>query len=75
MAYESIFSETDALCRVLQNKVMDIGYCFARIQDTIGVVERMRKEFNALYDRFEQKCSTLGLDNGGRNQSVRDERK
>ena len=75
MAYEGIFSETDALFRVLQNKVMDIGYCCARIHNTIGVVERMRQDFNTLYERFEQKCSTLGLNDSGRNQSVRDARK
>lgn len=54
---------------------MDIGFCCAQIHDTIGVVERMRQEFNALYERFEQKYSTLGLNDSGRNQSVRDERK
>ncbi|KAJ4939399.1 hypothetical protein JOQ06_028848 [Pogonophryne albipinna] len=61
MAYEGIFSETDALFRVLQNKVMDIGFCCARIRDTMGVVERQRKEFDSFYDGFEQKCITLGL--------------
>lgn len=34
LAYEDIFNETDALFRVLQNKVMDIEYCFARIHNT-----------------------------------------
>ncbi|KAJ4930678.1 hypothetical protein JOQ06_024986 [Pogonophryne albipinna] len=61
MAYEGIFSETDALFRVLQNKVMDIGFCCVRIRDTMGVVERQRKEFDSFYDGFEQKCITLGL--------------
>jgi len=78
MAYEDIFSETDALFRVLQNKVMDIGFCCARIRDTIGVVERQRQEFDSFYERFEQKCATLGLTDSDRlqsKQSVRDERK
>ncbi|XP_028677925.1 zinc finger MYM-type protein 1 isoform X1 [Erpetoichthys calabaricus] len=75
MAYEGIFSDTDALFRVLQNKVMDNVYCCARIRDTIGVVERMRQEFDAFYERFEQKCTTLGLTDSGSKQSVRDKRK
>ncbi|KAG2459971.1 ZMYM1 protein, partial [Polypterus senegalus] len=75
MAYEGIFSDTDALFRVLQNKVMDNVYCCARIRDTIGVVERMRQEFDTFYERFEQKCTTLGLTDIGSKQSVRDKRK
>nr|XP_032833154.1 zinc finger MYM-type protein 1-like isoform X4 [Petromyzon marinus] len=76
MAYEGIFNETDALCRVLQNKVMDIGFCCARIRGTMGVVERQRQEFDSFYDRFEQKCITLGLtDNAQSKQPIRDERK
>ncbi|KAJ4945993.1 hypothetical protein JOQ06_023671, partial [Pogonophryne albipinna] len=61
MAYEGIFSETDELFRVLQNKIMYIGFCCAQIRDTMGVVERQRKEFDSFYDGFEQKCITLGL--------------
>ncbi|KAI4799951.1 hypothetical protein KUCAC02_016489 [Chaenocephalus aceratus] len=76
MAYEGIFSETNALFRVLQNKVMDIGFCCAQIRDTIGVVERQRKEFDSCYDGFEQKCITLGLtDNVRSKHPIRDERK
>lgn len=76
MAYEGIFNETDALFRVLQNKAMDIGFCCARIRDTMGVVERQRQEFDSFYDRFEQKCITLGLtDNARSKQPIRDERK
>ncbi|XP_076012541.1 zinc finger MYM-type protein 1 [Genypterus blacodes] len=76
MAYKDIFSETGALLRVLQNKVMDIRFCCAQIQDTIGVVERQKQEFDSFYERFEQKCATLGLtDSVQSNQSVRDERK
>ncbi|XP_034059354.1 uncharacterized protein LOC117537990 [Gymnodraco acuticeps] len=44
-----------------KNKIMDIGFCCARIRDTMGVVERQRKEFDSFYDGFEQKCITLGL--------------
>ncbi|XP_053467751.1 uncharacterized protein LOC128599809 isoform X1 [Ictalurus furcatus] len=76
MAYEDIFSETDALFRALQSNVMDIGFCRARIRDTIGVVERQRQEFDSFYERFERKCATLGLtDSVQSKQSVRDERK
>ncbi|MGH0143577.1 UNVERIFIED_CONTAM: hypothetical protein FKN15_000351 [Acipenser sinensis] len=32
MVYEGIFSETDVLFRVLQNKVMDVGFCCERIR-------------------------------------------
>ena len=76
MAYEGIFSETDALFRVLQTKVMDIGFCCARISDTTRFVERQRQEFDRFYERFEQKCATLGTTDSDRSQmSVRDERK
>lgn len=61
MAYEGIFNETDALFRVLQNKVMDIEFCCVRIRDTIGVVELQRQEFDHFYDGFDQKCVTLSL--------------
>lgn len=46
MAYEGISMETDALFKVLQNKVMDIGCCCARTRDTASVIERMRQEFD-----------------------------
>ena len=71
MAYEDIFNETNALFRVLQNKVMDIEYCLACIRDTVAALERMRLEVDSFYDRFEKKCSALGLTDGG----ARDERK
>lgn len=73
MGYEDIFSETDALFRVLQNKWMDIGFCCARIRVSTGVVERQRQEFGSV---FEQKCAALSLTVSVRSQqSVRDERK
>ncbi|CAL9700934.1 unnamed protein product [Knipowitschia caucasica] len=77
MAYEDIFSHTDALFRVLQNKTMDIGFCCARIRDTIGVVERMRQEFHIFYERFEQRRAQLGLteERSQRKMPVEDERK
>ncbi|XP_028998771.1 zinc finger MYM-type protein 1-like isoform X1 [Betta splendens] len=75
MAYEGIFIETDALFKVLQNKVMDIEFCCARIQETVGVIEGMRQEFDTFYEQFEQKCSTLGLTQSGSKRSVRDERR
>ena len=78
MAYEDIFCHTDSLFRVLQNKAMDIGFCCARIRDTIAVVERMRQEFDNFYEWFEQRCSALGLTDNERSQSktpAKDERK
>ncbi|XP_060768562.1 zinc finger MYM-type protein 1 [Neoarius graeffei] len=73
MVYDGIFNETDALFRVLQNKAMDIGFCCAQIRDTIGAVKGQRQEFDSFYERFEQKCSSLGLTDS--QQPVRDERK
>ncbi|XP_032067022.1 zinc finger MYM-type protein 1-like isoform X3 [Thamnophis elegans] len=70
MVYEDIFNETDTLFKVLQNKVMDIEYCLARIRDTFTALERMKLEFNSLYDRFEKKCSSLGLTGTGRREWV-----
>lgn len=83
MAYEDIFSHTDSLFRVLQNKTMDIGYVFvsvcicARIRDTMAVVDRMRQEFNIFYEKFEQRCTTLGLteERSQSNTPVKDERR
>ena len=43
MAYEEIFNKTDALFRVLQNKLMDIAFCCSQIRDTIDYVERQEK--------------------------------
>ena len=42
MAYEGIFNKTDALFRVLENKLMDIAFCCAQIRDTTDYVERQR---------------------------------
>ncbi|XP_034043832.1 uncharacterized protein LOC117525960 [Thalassophryne amazonica] len=75
MAYEDIFNETNTLFRVLQNKVMDIEYCLARIRNSIAALERMRLEFGSFYDRFEKKCNTLGLTESRGRQSIRYERK
>ena len=59
--YESVFNKTDALFRVLQNKIMDIGFCCEQIREIIAYVECMRQEFENFYKRFEEKCATLGL--------------
>ncbi|XP_049597201.1 zinc finger MYM-type protein 1 [Syngnathus scovelli] len=75
MTYEDIFNETNALYRVLQNKVMDIEYCLARIRDTNEALERMKLEFDSFYDQFERKCNTLGLIESRSEQSVTNERK
>ncbi|XP_054626012.1 uncharacterized protein LOC129178133 isoform X2 [Dunckerocampus dactyliophorus] len=74
MAYQSIFIETDALFKVLQDKVMDTAYCCERILDTVAVIEGMRREFGVFYERYEQKCATLGLTDDENPQWVRDER-
>ena len=37
MAYEEIFNKTDALFRVLQNKLMDIAFCCAQILCRLNV--------------------------------------
>ena len=68
MAYEGIFCHTDSLFRVLQNKAMDIGFCCARIRETIAIVDRMRQEFDTFWGRFEQRCSALGLTDDERDQ-------
>uniref|UniRef100_A0A3P8UM16 DUF4371 domain-containing protein n=1 Tax=Cynoglossus semilaevis TaxID=244447 RepID=A0A3P8UM16_CYNSE len=75
MAYEGVFMETDALFKVLQDKVMDHGYCCARIRDTLSVIEHMRQEFDIFYEKYEQKCNALGLTDGGSKQSAREEKK
>ncbi|KAJ7988524.1 hypothetical protein DPEC_G00324470 [Dallia pectoralis] len=76
MTYESIFYETDALFHVLQNKVMNIGFCCQRIRDAMEVVERLRQGFDSFHDRLEQKCVTLGLTENARSKHlIRDERK
>ena len=75
MVYDTIFNKTDALFRVLQHKVMDIGYCCGRIKNTIGDNERDREDFNSLYERFELRCAMLGLNESGRCQLAKDERK
>ena len=70
MVYEEIFYKTDALFRVLHNKLMDIAFCCAQIRDTIDYVERQRQEFDNFYLRFEQKCSTLHLTDTARHCCV-----
>ena len=68
IAYEKIFNKTDALFRVLQNKLMDIAFCCAQIRDTIDYVERQRQQFDSFYHRFEQKCATLHLTDTNKGQ-------
>lgn len=75
LAYEYVFNETDALFRVLQNKVLNVDYCLARIRDTAAALERMTLEFNIFYVRFENKCRALGLTESGDGESIRSERK
>ena len=54
---------TDALFRVLQNKSIDIASCCVQLCDTIAYMERQSLEFDNFYQRFEEKCATLGLTN------------
>ncbi|GLD65329.1 zinc finger MYM-type protein 1 [Lates japonicus] len=54
---------------------MDIEYCLARIRNTVAALEHMRLKFDSFCDRFEQKCSALGLTESGDRQSIRCERK
>ena len=78
VVYESVFNKTDALFRVLQNKIMDIGFCCEQIRETIAYVECMRQEFENFYKRFEEKCATLGLVeaiDAERLRSMKDKRK
>ena len=70
--YEKIFNKTDALFRVLQNKLMDIAFYCAKIRDTIDYVERQRQEFDSFYYRFEQKCATLHLTDTGDMRQIKD---
>ena len=75
IAYEEIFNKTDALFRVLQNKLMDIAFCCAQTRDTIDYVERQRKEFDSFYHRLEQKCATLHLTETDDMRQIKDKRK
>ena len=75
IAYEEIFTKTDALFRVLLKKLMDIAFCCAQIRDTIDYVERQRQEFDSFYNRFEQKCATLHLTETGDMRQIKDKRK
>ena len=75
IAYEEIFNKTDALFRVLQNKLMDIAFCCAQIRDTIDYVERQRQECDSFYHRFERKCATLHLTETGDMRQIKDKRK
>ena len=69
------FDKTDALFRVLHNKLMDIAFYCAKIRDTIDYIERQRQEFDNFYHRFEQKCATLHLTDTGDMRQIKDKRK
>lgn len=75
MAYEDIFNETDALFTVLQNKVMDIGYCLTRIYGTVASLECMTQEFDSFYIKFDNKCSELGLTESGNREAIKNDSK
>lgn len=63
------------LFRVLQSKVLDIHYCYVRINDTLKVLGWKRLEFDSFHDRFEHECRTLGLTATELIESVRNERR
>uniref|UniRef100_A0A8C5PKG8 Zinc finger MYM-type protein 1 n=1 Tax=Leptobrachium leishanense TaxID=445787 RepID=A0A8C5PKG8_9ANUR len=74
MAYEDIFNETDGLSRLLQNKITEIGLCCAKVHVIMGIMECQRAEFDSFYERFQQKCVTLGLaDNDQSKKPTRNE--
>ncbi|KAL6110043.1 uncharacterized protein ACO6RY_19205 [Pungitius sinensis] len=76
LAYEDIFSVADALFSLLQNKVLDSAFCWARICDTIGFVDRQRQDFDSFHERFGKKCAALEMTDGVQGpKSVMDERK
>ncbi|XP_053550665.1 zinc finger MYM-type protein 1-like isoform X2 [Bombina bombina] len=61
MVYEEILLKTDILFRILQNRVMDIGFCCDQIRDTMSFLQRQREDFDAFYERFEEKRVRLAL--------------
>lgn len=75
MTYEDVFAETDALQKVLQDKVADVGFCCARIHDAFAAIEGMRRGFHAFYLRYEQRCASLGLTEAGSRASIWQERR
>lgn len=50
---ECVFNGTDALFKVMQNKVLDTEYCLTRMHDTAAALERRRLAFDSFYDQFE----------------------
>ena len=75
MACEENFNMTDALFRVLQDKLMEIAFCCTQISDTIDYAERQRPEFDSFYHQFEQKCPTFDLTDIGDMRQIKDKRK
>lgn len=61
MVYSAIFAETDALFRVLQAKVMDIGFCSLRVSDTMKSLSNQRESFDSFHDRFQERCEAMNL--------------
>lgn len=77
MMYSAIFTETDALYRVLQTKMMDIGFCSLRVSDTMKALSNQCELFDSLYDCFQERCKALNLVNSNMRskQPVPDERR
>ncbi len=77
MTFSAIFTKTGALFRVLQTKVMDIGYCSLRVSDTENVLSKQCQMFDSFYERFQERCEVLSLvDSDPRSkQPVRDQRR
>lgn len=55
MVYGEIFNETDVLFRVLENKIMDMGFFFAHFSDTMKVVDAWQHEYDTFYDQFDHR--------------------
>ncbi|XP_077380638.1 zinc finger MYM-type protein 1 [Festucalex cinctus] len=76
MMYSAIFTETDALFRVLQAKVMDIGFCCLRVSDTMKALSNQRESFDSFHERFQERCKALNIvDSTRRKQPAPDERR
>ncbi|KAM3858201.1 zinc finger MYM-type protein 1 [Diretmus argenteus] len=77
MTYSAIFTETDALFRVLQTKVMDIGFCSLRVSDTAKALSKQHQMFDPFYERFQERCTSMNLvdSNTRSKQPIRDERR
>ena len=61
MVYDEIFIKTDTLFNILQTKMMDIPYCIGRINETMHLLEDLRKNFDDMNENFEEYCRESNL--------------